>query len=754
MTRNEELAQKTLIISVGRISTQFLIFCLLPFYTAFLSAEQFGVYDLIFTIIQVIVPITSLSIDQGVFRELISNKSDNKKTQKVVSSGFALLGGMSLLSIFIFFITKKFFPFDYQLVVLLIIISTAFSNFFQQVARGQGNTLDYAFSSFSCSLLIIILNIIFIAFLGLAEKGMLIALLSGNVFCSLFLLVKLKIYKFISFAGIKKEFLKKELTYSLPLIPNQLSIWVLNFSDRIIVSTFLGLTSNGYLAISHKFPAILMTIFNFFMLAWHEVGTVHFFDEDRDRFFTEIMEKIISIFSTLCLSTIVFLPLVFNLFVNSAYNESYLNIPIYLVASLLNVVIGTLGVVYVASKKTLEIAKTTFIAAIINIVVNIVLIDYIGLFAASISTLMGYLIALIYRIIDTKKFLKIKYNSLQIICIVITLAISTFIYYLNNKYISFFFLPVFIIFEYFSNRSLIRESLLFLSNKIKLRRKIPIKLLLTLVVSLLIIGVGEVVYHKTRQALEIHSVFSEEDIEEIIPNNTIFFDNFGEKDFTCTGFTFDSTNFSYWIGDYGTLNIKDQPYPRIIEVNKDFDKKIREIRLDFLYDKYDTTVNLQGIAFDAKDDALWLAIGDSIIQVSKEGKKLNSIKMQQDMANGICYNEIDDTLWVLCTTNYLIHINKKGKILKQFPFNYYAQDHICFNNGLIYVTVGADYRGDHNYVCEVDPETGNIIRAIKTLGSNSIEGICFVNKKMFIVNDGFYHSDVIGKSYISEYLFE
>ena len=97
--------------------------------------------------------------------------------------------------------------------------------------------------------------------------------------------------------------------------------------------------------------------FNIFQLAWHETGAIHYFDEDRDEFFSQTIEKIITIFSTFCIGIIVCLPIVFNWFVNSAYNEAYLNIPIYLMASLFNVIVGLLGVVYVATKKQLKLQK-------------------------------------------------------------------------------------------------------------------------------------------------------------------------------------------------------------------------------------------------------------------------------------------------------------------------------------------------------------------------------------------------------------
>lgn len=93
------------------------------------------------------------------------------------------------------------------------------------------------------------------------------------------------IYKYISIKVYDKKIILAELKYSVPLVPNQLSLWVMNSSDRLIVSIILGTAANGILAVTHKFPAIFMTFFNIFQLAWHETGAIHYFDEDRDVFF-------------------------------------------------------------------------------------------------------------------------------------------------------------------------------------------------------------------------------------------------------------------------------------------------------------------------------------------------------------------------------------------------------------------------------------------------------------------------------------
>lgn len=467
MSRIKDLAKNTLIITIGRISTQFITFLLLPLYTALLTTEEYGTVDLITTLVQLFIPIVSLMIDQGVFRYLLSSENENTK-KEVISNAFFLLLGLNFVFIIIYLLLLPLITVKYKIWILLILVITAFSNLFLQISRGLKKTFDYALGSSICSLITITLNVLCIAFIKMSAVGMLLATFIGNVVCCIYLFFKLEINKYLSLSSVNKKTLLNELKYSIPLIPNQLSLWVMNSSDRLIVSFILGTAANGILAVSHKFPAIFMTFFNIFQLAWHETGTVHFFDKDRDDFFSKTIEEIMLLFSTLCMCIIIVLPIVFNLFVNSSYNEAYYNIPIYLIASLLNVMVGLLGVVYVATKKTFEIAKTTIIAALINIIVNIILIKYIGLYAASISTFMGYFITMIYRIIDTKKYLNIKYSLYKYVKIIVGILFSTIIYYINNKLISIITLPFFICIALWVNKDYIVLIKKLIKGKIKL----------------------------------------------------------------------------------------------------------------------------------------------------------------------------------------------------------------------------------------------------------------------------------------------
>lgn len=457
-SRGAELAKNTAIITIGKISTQFLSFLLLPLYTAVLSTAEYGTVDFVTTLIQLLIPIVSLMIDQGVFRFLLTSNDDRSK-KSIITGSIVFQSIMNLITLALGIVIYLINENQYIIWLLLILTATSYSNLIFQIARGVKKATDYALGSFICSSITIALNVLFIVGLKFGAVGMLAATFLGNFLATIIVFFKLKTFRYISFKNISSDILKQLLQYSFPLIPNQLSLWIMNSSDRFIVTFVLGASANGLLAISHKFPAIFMTFYNIFLLAWHETGAIHYFDEDRDEFFSNTINKLISLFSMLCIGIMLVLPICFDWLVNAVYFEAYYNIPIYMIASMCNVLIGLLGVIYVATKKTVEIAKTTVIAAVSNIIIHILLIKRINLYAASISTLVGYLIALLYRIIDAKKYIKIHYDISKYALMLLIFIISCFIYYMQNKLVAICALVLFMSFVLIVNKSMILQIL-------------------------------------------------------------------------------------------------------------------------------------------------------------------------------------------------------------------------------------------------------------------------------------------------------
>ena len=83
MNREKSLFKNTIIITIGKICTQLITFFLLPVYTGILTTAEYGVVDLLNTLVSFCLPIVTLQLEQSIFRELIEVRNDDIKTKKI-----------------------------------------------------------------------------------------------------------------------------------------------------------------------------------------------------------------------------------------------------------------------------------------------------------------------------------------------------------------------------------------------------------------------------------------------------------------------------------------------------------------------------------------------------------------------------------------------------------------------------------------------------------------------------------------------
>ena len=81
-SKEKELLKNTTIVSVGKICTQLITFFLLPLYTAILSTAEYGIVDLLNTLVGLFLPIMTLQIEQGIFRFLVERRNNREEQNK------------------------------------------------------------------------------------------------------------------------------------------------------------------------------------------------------------------------------------------------------------------------------------------------------------------------------------------------------------------------------------------------------------------------------------------------------------------------------------------------------------------------------------------------------------------------------------------------------------------------------------------------------------------------------------------------
>lgn len=465
MSKNKEFVKNTIILFIGKFATQFMSLLLLPLYTHFLITDDFGIVDLLQTYISLFVPILTLRIDSALFRFLLENRKNKDEQKNIISNIVFILFVSIIITVLISIIVSMFFSIKYFNFVVINIIIMMISSIMLHILRGFGDNKKYSIASIITGALTLFFNVLFIIFLKCNASSILISSFLANLICIIFICINLNIFKYLSVKLINKKTLKSILGYSLPMIPNSLSWWIVNVSDRTIISTFLGVGLNAIYTVSCKFSNILNSVFSIISMSWQESASLHIDDEDRDVFFSDTINNIFMIFATISLLIISLLPFVYDIVIGKDYQSSYIYIPILLYANSWNVLIGLIGGIYVAKKQTKKIASTTIISAILNIIINLILIKFIGLFAACISTLLSYFIMSIYRYFDCKKYVNLKLNFKMIIVYTIIFIFSSFIYIKGNLLLFIINLLLVIIYSVFINRSLIKSSYLFLKEK-------------------------------------------------------------------------------------------------------------------------------------------------------------------------------------------------------------------------------------------------------------------------------------------------
>lgn len=408
MNQKKQLMKNTIIIAIGKLSTQIISYLLLPLYTSKLDPSEYGNYDFICTLSIFLCPIITLLMEESMFRYLIdaNSKVERKKiiTQTIIYTFAGTVVFTALASLIMGFGT------DYTPMYITAIITFVISNILiglsNALSRGLGKIKLYSISNFILGISTIILNIVFILALKAGAEGLLWANTIANAFTAIVILGILKLPKYIG--KIDKPLMKDMIKYSVPLVPNSISWSIINMSDRIILTQMVSSAANGIYAMANKFPNIINVLYGYFYTAWKESAAKIVKDENKNQYYNSIYHDAKRFLYAVTICLIAVMPFAFPIFINEAYDEAYIYIPIVMIATYYSNLSSFYGGIFSAYKDTKIMGTTTIIAAVINLVVDLIFVNTFKIYAACFSTLIANLIVYFYRKKKLKKYLKLK----------------------------------------------------------------------------------------------------------------------------------------------------------------------------------------------------------------------------------------------------------------------------------------------------------------------------------------------------------
>lgn len=423
MSREKELAKNTFVLSLGKFLPKLVSMVTLPIVTGCLTKAEYGTYDLIATLIMLLLPIATLQIQSAAFRFLIDRRDNYEESAKVISNIYLVTVPISVVvsSVLPFFLSGLTTP--EQVIIVLYFIADMLYTTTAQVARGLSYNRLYSISAVTVSVIDGIGIVVAVLLMDTGLLGVLISLLLANIVAFLYLAVWIKLSHFFKLKYRSTQMIKELLVYSWPMVPNNLSSWVLKMSDRLVITAVLGVEANAVYAVANKIPNLLSIAQSVMVMAWHENASIAVGDKDAAAYYSKMFD---TIFCLMCGCTAVlvsFTPILFALLIRGDYQDAYIQMPILILGMFFYCMSSFQGGIYIAHKKTKSVGITTMVAAGVNLLIDLAFVNVIGITAGSFSTLIAYFVLYTYRMFDVKRFQEIHYNYIKVVGLILLLIV-------------------------------------------------------------------------------------------------------------------------------------------------------------------------------------------------------------------------------------------------------------------------------------------------------------------------------------------
>ena len=424
MNKYKTLVSNTALISLGTFGSKLLVFLMVRFYTGYLTTAEFGISDIITQTCNLLVPIISLGITNGVFRFAIDTNHDKKS---VFSSGLytITLGGL------LFLIITPLLAFSPQLknylwLIVIYTMASCYHSLCAQFIRAKNKTAFFAVQGIVNTSLVIAFNILFLAVVNWGITGYVLSVVLADALTTLLIFVKEKLWCEIVKKPAKSTF-KQMLGFSIPMIPATIFWWVTSVSDRYMVTWFWGEDVNGIYAVANKLPTFLTLLSTVFMQAW-QFSAISESENDKNEHI-EFYGKVWSSFQSIMflagsLITALSVPMI-QILTTKDYYSAWEFVPVLSLAMVFSAFANFMGSVYVVEKRSKNSFLTTMVGAILNIALNLILIPQMQAQGAAIATFVSYIAVFIIRTYDAKKYIPFKTHFITVLLNTLIVLVQT-----------------------------------------------------------------------------------------------------------------------------------------------------------------------------------------------------------------------------------------------------------------------------------------------------------------------------------------
>ena len=398
--------------TAASILSKLIAVALLPLYTRHLSTDDYGAAEILFAGVVTASIVVRLGLIESVLRYYYREDEDPDRIVAATFSGlfwFSTVGALVLL------------PFAGPLSELLLDepaaeltriaigglwVATLFE-YLLTLYRLDERARAYFITTITNVLATIALTVILVVGVGDGARGL---LLGSYVTGAVFVVVLIFEQRRRLTLRVDPPLLKRLLRFGLPTMPAEVSLYLLNFVDRLIIVHYVGLSEAGLYSIAVKFAQAVNVLVRGFQLAWPPLAySIRDDDEARRTYAT-----IITLFLAGCTWMVVGLWLLaqylLRFFAAPEFFDAYEVVGLIAAAVTLYALYMVMVVVLGRTGRTEFNLPAALGALVSNVVLNLLLVPPLGIVGAGLALVGSYLVVVALMYWFTERLFPVPYE--------------------------------------------------------------------------------------------------------------------------------------------------------------------------------------------------------------------------------------------------------------------------------------------------------------------------------------------------------
>ncbi len=411
----KQLGKDTVIYGLGGIAGKLINFILLPIYTRIFNPSDYGIMDVIATMVALAGVILTAGTETALSYYFFKSDDLSERRKTITTNSIYIFAINACIALVVFLLAEPisnliFKGEMYAIYLRVAVLSLPFSNLVAlnlNLLRLQRKPWAYLALSIPQLIFSILLSIYLVVILKIGIIGVFWA-----QFVTMFLFSTIGLYVNRSYFGMGFSLhrLAELLRYGLPLVISGLSMWSIYYLDRYFLLNFSTLEEIGLYSVGLRIASVINLLTQAFRTANAPFQFEIAADKNARQIYAQTLRYYLLLTSLACVLLSLFARPMLQLLTTTAYINAY---KVVALATYCEVAYGAyqlIGVGLLLTRKTGMTGIAIGLGGLINVAYLYIFVPLLGMIGAALATLLAHLTIIVFLFVSAQKAYPIPYD--------------------------------------------------------------------------------------------------------------------------------------------------------------------------------------------------------------------------------------------------------------------------------------------------------------------------------------------------------